>query len=93
MEDYGPTTHLDPVRRATRARLARAHGHLHGVLDMIDEKRSNEEVLHQLNAVRAALTRATSILLDDLIREAQEAPAGKHGAAVGRLRAAVQTLA
>jgi len=93
MEDHGTRGGLDPVRTAMRGRLARAHGHLHGVLDMIDEGRSDDDILHQLTAVRAALTKATSILLDDLMKRAQEAPAGSQRDAIGRLRAAVHTLA
>ncbi|MHB8632712.1 MAG: metal-sensitive transcriptional regulator [Thermoplasmatota archaeon] len=93
MEDRGAPMPLDPVRAEMRARLARAHGHLHGVLEMMDEQRGDEDILHQLNAVRAALTKATSLFLDDLIQRAQEAPPATQRAAIGRLRAAVQALA
>jgi DNA-binding FrmR family transcriptional regulator len=93
MELHGPQASLKGSRASIRARLARAHGHLHGVIDMIDEERSDEDILHQLNAVRAALTKATGILLDDLMARAQQASAQERGEAIGRLRAAVHTLA
>ena len=93
MKDHGPPTDLTPKRQQLRSRLARAHGHLHGVLDMIDTKRNNEDILHQVNAVRAALSRATTLLLDDIMDEAQGALPAPQRAAIDRLRAAVQTLA
>ncbi|MFA5943516.1 MAG: metal-sensitive transcriptional regulator [Candidatus Thermoplasmatota archaeon] len=93
MDDHGPAPDLDSARAEMRARLARAHGHLHGVLDMIDAGRGDDAILHQLNAVRAALSKATSLFLDDLIKRAQEAPVSRRKLALGQLRAAVQTLA
>lgn len=93
MRDDGPQPGLTPKRVEVRKRLARAHGHLHGVLEMIDADRSDEDVLHQVNAVRAALTRATTLILDDLMERAQKGAAAPQKAAILRLRAAVHTLA
>ena len=93
MKDHGAPPGLTPKRQQLRSRLARAHGHLHGVLDMIDAKRSNEDILHQVNAVRAALGRATTLLLDDIMDETQDQLQGQPREAIQRLRAAVQTLA
>ncbi|MHB1260145.1 MAG: metal-sensitive transcriptional regulator [Thermoplasmatota archaeon] len=93
MKDPGAPPGLTPKRQQLRSRLARAHGHLHGVLDMIDARRNNEDILHQVNAVRAALTRATTLLLDDIMDETQGRLPASQRAAIDRLRAAVQTLA
>lgn len=93
MKDHGAPLGLTPKRQQLRSRLARAHGHLHGVLDMIDAQRSNEDILHQVNAVRAALSRATTLLLDDIMDQTQDQLQGQPREAIQRLRAAVQTLA
>jgi uncharacterized protein len=93
MKDHGAPPGLTPKRQQLRSRLARAHGHLHGVLDMIDAQRSNEDILHQVNAVRAALSRATTLLLDDIMDQTQDQLQGQPREAIQRLRAAVQTLA
>lgn len=80
-------------RDSVRARLARAHGHLHGVMDMMDEGRPDWEVLQQIVAVRAALDKATAEILDDMITRAQTAPRGSGGrAALDELRQAVHAL-
>lgn len=86
-------TPSDPRRAEVRARIARAHGHLHGVLDMVDEERPYEDVLQQLGAVRAALDKATAIILDDLITSAQTGPRARQAERLEQLRAAVKTLA
>lgn len=86
-------TPADPRRAEVRARIARAHGHLHGVLDMVDEERGYEEILQQLGAVRAALDKATAIILDDLITSAQTGPRARQAERLEQLRAAVKTLA
>lgn len=86
-------TPSDPRRAEVRARIARAHGHLHGILDMIDEDRPYEDILQQIGAVRAALDKATAVIVDDLITSAQEAPAPKRRERLERVRVAVKKLA
>lgn len=84
---------LEPQRAAVRARIARAHGHLHGVLDMIDDGRSYPEVLQQITAVRRALEKATAVIVEDMLDGLQEAPQGDGKLQFEALRAAVRTLA
>lgn len=48
-------TPADPRRAQARGRIARAYGHLHGILDMIDDERDYSDILPQIGAVRAAL--------------------------------------
>ena len=88
--DHAPS---DPRMANARGRIARAHGHLHAVLDMVDDGRDPAEVLQQLAAVRAALDKATAVMLDALIQQAQDAPRGAARAKLETLRAAVKTLA
>lgn len=83
----------DPRRAEVRARIARAHGHLHGVLDMIDDDRPYEDILHQLRAVRAALEKATGVVVDDLITSAQTAPPAKRAEKLEKVRLAIKRLA
>lgn len=86
-------TPADPRRAEVRARIARAHGHLHGILDMIDEDRAYEEILQQIGAVRAALDKATAVILDDLITSAQEAPKPKQKEKLEAVRVAIKKMA
>lgn len=76
-----------------RDRIARAHGHLHAVLDMIDEERDAAEVLQQLAAVRAALDKATAVMVDSLIEDAKLASKADAHEALETIRQAVRTLA
>lgn len=46
-------------------RLSRIEGHIRGVKKMLEEDQPCEQVLLQLSAVRAALNKATKILLED----------------------------
>lgn len=55
-----------PVRerdKAIRDRLRRTEGQLRGVLRMLDESRSCEEIVTQLLAVRAAVDRAAAAVV------------------------------
>jgi DNA-binding FrmR family transcriptional regulator len=52
-----------------RDRLKRAEGQLRGIIKMIEEDRSCEEVVTQLTAVRHAISRATEELITTHIDE------------------------
>lgn len=80
---------LGPRRAAVRARIARAHGHLHGVLDMIDDGRTYPDVLQQLAAVRAALDKATAVIVEDMMDQLH-AKTPKND--IDALRVAIRTL-
>lgn len=60
---------------------------------MIDDDRSDAEILHQVNAVRAALARATTMILDEIMERAQKGDAATQRDAIQSIRAAVHTLA
>lgn len=86
-------TPTDPRRAEVRARIARAHGHLHGILDMLDEERAYAEILQQVGAVRAALDKATAVIVDDMITSAELAPPAKRAERLDQVRHAVKHLA
>ena len=52
-----------------RDRLRRAEGQLRGIIKMIEEERDCEDVVAQLIAVRAAISRATEELITTHIDE------------------------
>ena len=53
-------THKDIVKR-----LKRANGHLKAIIGMIEDERSCPEVLQQMSAVLAAISKARKIFLED----------------------------
>lgn len=46
-------------------RLSRIEGHIRGIKKMLEDGQSCDQVLLQLSAVKAALNKATKILLED----------------------------
>lgn len=47
------------------ARLSRIEGHIRGIKRMLEEGQPCDQVLFQMSAVRAALNKATKLLLED----------------------------
>lgn len=60
MAEHLHQTHPDIVKR-----LKRAHGHLAGVIAMIEEGRSCVDLAQQLHAVESAITNAKRELIND----------------------------
>jgi CsoR family transcriptional regulator, copper-sensing transcriptional repressor len=58
-----PSVHKQ--RKNARDRLVRAEGHLRGVIKMIDEEKECPEILLQLAAVKAALDKASLVIIED----------------------------
>jgi DNA-binding FrmR family transcriptional regulator len=52
-------------RKNARDRLVRAEGHLRGVIKMLDEEKECPDILLQLAAVKAALDKASLVILED----------------------------
>ena len=74
-----------------RDRLRRAEGQLRGIIKMIEDGRSCEDVVTQLTAVRHAISRATEALITAHIDEClTELPPAEMREQVGR---AVRLLA
>ena len=50
-------------------RVARIHGHVHAINEMLDDGRSYSEVVHQIVAVRSALDSVIQVIVDDLVED------------------------
>jgi DNA-binding FrmR family transcriptional regulator len=50
-------------------RVARIHGHVHAINEMLDKGRSYSEVVHQIVAVRSALDSVIQVIVDDLVED------------------------
>ena len=50
-------------------RVARIHGHVHAINEMLDEGRSYTEIVHQIVAVRSALDSVIQVIVDDLVED------------------------
>lgn len=56
-------------RAEVSRRVARIHGHVHAVNEMLDEGRSYTEIVHQIVAVRSALDSVIQVIVDDLVED------------------------
>ena len=64
-----PDEYLDPESvKALVNRLARLEGHVRAVRRMVEERRCADEILLQTAAVKAALNRFSSVLLEHELR-------------------------
>lgn len=59
-------------KRALTHRLARLEGHLHSVRQMVEEERCADEILLQVSAVKAALSRFSAVLLEHELQSCME---------------------
>jgi CsoR family transcriptional regulator, copper-sensing transcriptional repressor len=59
----------DHKRRDVARRVARIHGHVHAINEMLDGGRSYSEVVHQIVAVRSALDSVIQVIVDDLVED------------------------
>ena len=50
-------------------RIARIHGHVHAINEMLDDGRSYSEVVHQIVAVGSALDRVIQVIVEDLVED------------------------
>jgi DNA-binding FrmR family transcriptional regulator len=56
-------------RAEVARRVARIHGHVHAIKEMLDEGRSYTEIVHQVVAVRSALDSVIQVVVDDLVED------------------------
>lgn len=49
--------------------MARIHGHVHAINEMLDDGRSYTEIVHQIVAVRSALDSVVQVIVDDLVED------------------------
>jgi DNA-binding FrmR family transcriptional regulator len=56
-------------RAEVARRVAKIHGHVHAVKEMLDDGRSYSEIVHQIVAVRSALDSVVQVVVDDLVED------------------------
>ncbi len=56
-------------RKEVASRMAKIHGHIHGIMEMIDEGRPYSEVVQQISAVKSGLDSAIQVIVDDLVED------------------------
>ena len=56
-------------RKDVSRRVARIHGHVQAVKEMLDDGRSYSEVVHQISAIRSALDSVIQVIVDDLVED------------------------
>ena len=56
-------------RAEVSRRVARIHGHVHAIKEMIDEGRPYSEIVQQVSAVRSALDSVVNVIISDLVED------------------------
>ena len=56
-------------RSEVAKRMARIHGHVHGIMEMIDNGRPYSEIVQQISAVKSGLDSAVQVIVDDLVED------------------------
>jgi DNA-binding FrmR family transcriptional regulator len=56
-------------RAEVTKRIARIHGHVHGILQMLEQGRSYSEIVQQISAVKAGLDSAVQVIVEDLVED------------------------
>jgi DNA-binding FrmR family transcriptional regulator len=82
-------------RKDVANRVARIHGHVHAVKEMLDEGRPYPEIVHQIVAVRSALDKAIQVIVDDMLEDcivkvAAKAPAAEDLVELQRVMAEIR---
>jgi CsoR family transcriptional regulator, copper-sensing transcriptional repressor len=67
-------------RKDVANRVARIHGHVHAVKEMLDDGRPYPEIVHQIVAVRSALDSAIQVIVEDLLEDCMGKVAAKEPA-------------
>ncbi len=49
--------------------MARIHGHVHGIMEMVEDGRPYSEIVQQIAAVKSGLDSTVQAIIDDLVRE------------------------
>ena len=83
----------DASKRALRNRLSRMEGHLRCVRQMFEEERCADEILLQVSAVKAALSRFSAILIEhELHKCIDTCMEGNPDERLGRVTKVLSTL-
>jgi len=65
-------------RKDSSRRIAKIHGHAHGIVRMLDEGRSYSEIVHQTSAVHSSLDSVIQVIVDDLVEDSVGKAAAKE---------------
>ncbi len=60
--------------------MSRIHGHVHGIMQMIDEGRSYPEIVQQIAAVKSALDSTIQVIVGDLVEDCVAKTNSREGA-------------
>ncbi|MDG6905060.1 MAG: metal-sensing transcriptional repressor [Nitrososphaerota archaeon] len=56
-------------RKQVADRMAKIHGHVHGIMEMLEEGRPYSEIVQQITAVKSGLDSAVQVIVDDLVED------------------------
>jgi DNA-binding FrmR family transcriptional regulator len=56
-------------RSEVTKRMARIHGHVHGIMEMLEKGRPYSEIVQQITAVKSGLDSAVQVIVDDLVED------------------------
>ena len=56
-------------RKEITKRMARIHGHVHGIMRMLEEGRPYSEIVQQISAVKSGLDASVQVIVDDLVED------------------------
>ncbi|MHB1908447.1 MAG: metal-sensitive transcriptional regulator [Nitrososphaerales archaeon] len=62
-------------------RMARIHGHVHGIMEMLDEGRPYPEIVQQISAVKSGLDSAVQVIVEDLVDDCLPKKSGRRDSA------------
>jgi uncharacterized protein len=75
-EDLEGGPPANAAHAATALRLRRAHGHLHTVIEMLEQNRSCTDIAQQLQAVESAVKKAKRSLIQEHLEHCIEEAVG-----------------
>lgn len=56
-------------RKQIADRMARIHGHVHGIMEMVEDGRPYSEIVQQIAAVKSGLDSTVQAIVEDLVKE------------------------
>jgi DNA-binding FrmR family transcriptional regulator len=79
-------------RKEVAKRIARIHGHVHGIMEMLENGRSYSEVVQQISAVKAGLDSAMQVIVEDLVEDCIAKSGKANGETVLELKEVIARL-
>jgi CsoR family transcriptional regulator, copper-sensing transcriptional repressor len=56
-------------RSEVTKRMSRIHGHVHGIMEMLEKGRPYSEIVQQITAVKSGLDSAVQVIVEDLVED------------------------